>query len=170
MASDHKLSEKSNFVVCASLWFLREWQMQESIDGWVDTGSQSVARLHLLWFPLLLCCCSHPLAGITDKPHLVLYGRMASLSVTEVEGQQVPLLHNALLTEQHNKILLILECWVIYQTCIAPVRIMTECSCHCTVSSLWNRCNSLQASENKECIFCWQHLLLHDEKSCDAFN
>lgn len=103
--------------------------------------------------PALLCCCSHPLAGTTDKPHLVLYDHITSLSVTEVGGQQVPLLHNALLTEQHNKIPLIVECWVIYQTCLAPVRTMTQCSWHCTESSLWNRCNSLRASENKECIF-----------------
>lgn len=82
----------------------------------------------------LLCCCSHPLAAITDKPHLVLYGHMASPSVTEVGGQHVPLLHNALLTEQHNKVPLIVECWFIYQTCIPPVRAMTEC--HCTESSL----------------------------------
>lgn len=92
--------------------------------------------LSALAVPVLLCCCSHPLAGITDKPHLVLYGHMASLSVTEVAGQQVPLLHNALLKEHHNKIPLLVECWVIYQTCIAPVRTMTECSCHCTESSL----------------------------------
>lgn len=34
------LLEKCDFVVCGSLWFPRQRQTQESIDGWVDTGSQ----------------------------------------------------------------------------------------------------------------------------------
>lgn len=85
--------------------------------------------------PVLLCCCSHPQAAITDKLHWVLYGIWPALVLQRLEEGRIHC-HTPLLTEQQNKIPLIAKCWVIYQTCIAPVRTMTECSCHCTESSL----------------------------------
>lgn len=41
--------------------------------------------LSVLTAPVLLCCCSHPLAAITDKLHWVLYGIRPALARQRLE-------------------------------------------------------------------------------------
>lgn len=68
--------------------------------------------LSALTAPVLLCCCSHPLAAITDKLHWVLCSMWPALVWQRLEEGRF-YCDTPLLTEQQNKIPLIAKCWVI---------------------------------------------------------